>query len=299
MQHGLADPRSLAPLAGPDRLPYPGLSLLATESEEPAKEKGSALANERSQRRARTLGIDLAAQAKRTAACVVEWEGGAAAIAALEPGLGDSQLLDLSAGADKVGIDAPFGWPDDFVRAVAGHHGMKPWPGVDAPDDNEFRFRLSFRETDRHVMDVRRPLSVSTDKIGVTAMRCAGLLQKMGDVDRTGSGKVVEVYPAAALERWGQRSGGYKGNRAAGALPDMVLALSDALPALELGDHRHSLETSDDAFDSLVAALVARAAALGLTDGPGEELRERAQREGWIHLPRPGSLASLVAPGLR
>ncbi len=244
-----------------------------------------------------TLGIDLAAQAKKTAACLIEWEGGEASVTFLSLGLGDLELLDLSEQADKVGIDAPFGWPDEFVSAVASHHGLKPWPGVDAPDDDDFRSRLSFRETDRHVMEVRRPLSVSTDKIGVTAMRCAGLLHKIGDVDRAGSGKVIEVYPAAALERWGQRSGGYKANRTAGTLPDMVRALCDALPELELGDHRTTLETSDDAFDALVAALVARAAALGLTAGPGEELRARAQREGWIHLPRPGSLGFLAISG--
>lgn len=242
----------------------------------------------------RTVGIDLAAKAKKTVACSIEWQRGRAAVTYLESGLGDSDLVECIEGADKVGIDAPFGWPDEFVSAVAGHHGMQPWPGVDAGDADEFRSRLSFRETDRHVRDVRRPLSVSTDKIGVTAMRCAGLLQRVGDVDRAGFGKIVEVYPAAALARWGQRAGGYKGRRAAEALPDMVKQLRQALPALDVGDHRHSLEARDDDFDALVASLVARAAALELTEGPGEESRERAQREGWIHLPRPGTLASLA-----
>lgn len=52
--------------------------------------------------------------------------------------------------------------------------------------------------------------------------------------------------------------------------------------------HRH------DAFDALVAALVARAALLGLTDGPPAEARARAEREGWIHLPLRGSLELLA-----
>jgi hypothetical protein len=44
----------------------------------------------------------------------------------------------------------------------------------------------------------------------------------------------------------------------------------------------------------LVAALVARAALLGLTDGPPTEDRPRAAREGWIHLPIRGSLGLLA-----
>jgi len=245
----------------------------------------------------RTLGIDLAAQAKDTAACVVEWQAGRASVVSVDSRLGDPELLELIGGANKVGIDAPFGWPDEFVRAVAGHHGMKPWPGVNAPDDNAFRSRLSFRETDRHVWPVRHPLSVSTDKIGVTAMRCAGLLEKIGGVDRAGSGKVVEVYPAAALERWGQRSSRYKAKHAASALPEMVRSLREALPALGLSPHARLLERSDHAFDALVSSLAARAAALGFTEEPDESQRSRARREGWIHLPLRGSLPLLASAG--
>ena len=52
--------------------------------------------------------------------------------------------------------------------------------------------------------------------------------------------------------------------------------------------------TSDDAFDALVAALVARAAAVDLVEEVPEEEREAARREGWIALPRAGSLAGLA-----
>jgi hypothetical protein len=61
-----------------------------------------------------------------------------------------------------------------------------------------------FRATDRFVDGIaRRPLSVSTDRIGVTAMRCARLLQEVGEergkrLDLTGEDHVVEIYPAAA-----------------------------------------------------------------------------------------------------
>ena len=40
-----------------------------------------------------------------------------------------------------------------------------------------------------------------------------------------------------------------------------------------------------DAFDAVVCAVVARAAALGRTSGPPRELADVASREGWIHLP--------------
>jgi hypothetical protein len=43
---------------------------------------------------------------------------------------------------------------------------------------------------------------------------------------------------------------------------------------------------SDDAFDALICALIARAAALGLTTPPSPGTQtERASVEGWIHLP--------------
>jgi hypothetical protein len=47
-------------------------------------------------------------------------------------------------------------------------------------------------------------------------------------------------------------------------------------------------------FDPLIAALVARAAAIGATDPPPSELTALAAVEGWIHLPSPDTLASLA-----
>jgi hypothetical protein len=50
---------------------------------------------------------------------------------------------------------------------------------------------------------------------------------------------------------------------------------------------------SDHAFDAFVSALVARAVERGKTDRPRKRQRELARREGWIHVPAEGSLASL------
>ena len=68
-----------------------------------------------------TLGVDLASQARKTAACLIRWDGGSAHVEYLKIGLEDPDLLDCSGARtrrpDKIGIDAPFGWPGDFVQA--------------------------------------------------------------------------------------------------------------------------------------------------------------------------------------
>ena len=243
------------------------------------------------------LGIDLAARAKKTYACVLE-DGAGTLAGELFAGCDDDRLLELAKGRAKVAIDAPFGWPRAFVDALNAHRRFEPWP---APDDglpDAFRAALSFRATDRVVMHTRRPLSVSTDKLGATAMRCAYLLQRWSSageaVDRAGVQRFVEVYPAAALVRWGLDGSGYKGTdkRPLGVLARRLFA---SLPQLALSRRDRALcESVDDAFDALVAALVAQAARLGLTDAPPQDRREQAQEEGWIHLPLRGSLGLLA-----
>ncbi|HMA27050.1 MAG: DUF429 domain-containing protein, partial [Solirubrobacterales bacterium] len=128
----------------------------------------------------RTLGIDLAAQPANTSACAIEWATGVPVVSDLRTGLDDGALLEAISGADKVGIDAPFGWPDEFVDAVAAHRNRAGWPGA-GEDQDLYRFQLSFRATDRRLIErgARRPLSVSTDLIGVVAMRCAYLLDRL------------------------------------------------------------------------------------------------------------------------
>jgi len=160
------------------------------------------------------LGIDLAAQPRDTFACVLDSIESRLEVT-VEPGCSDARLLDLACGCDKVAIDAPFGWPDEFIEALNAHREGRAWPAPDDEDPAVYRASLSFRATDRVVMQTRRPLSVSTDKLGVTAMRCAHLLQRWsakGPIDRSGNGRFVEVYPAGALKRWGLEPSGYKGS---------------------------------------------------------------------------------------
>ena len=240
----------------------------------------------------RTLGIDLAAQPANTSACAIDWGPGAPVISELESGLDDASLLEAISGADKVGIDAPFGWPDDFVAAVAAHRDRAGWPGS-GEDQDVYRFHLSFRITDRRLIEggARRPLSVSTDLIGVVAMRCAYLLDRLAaagePVDRAGFGKVLEAYPAPALTSWGLSAVGYKSRVGVARLPEMLNQLEEALGGIQMTPQERQAASSDhNSFDALVASLVARAAALGLTRHPeSEEERDRATREGWIHVP--------------
>lgn len=126
-----------------------------------------------------TLGIDLAAGERSTAACLMEWSGSSGTTSHVETGLSDQRLVELADSTDKVGIDVPLGWPQAFVRALAAHHAGEPWPDVS-------RARLRYRETDRYIRETVGvvPLSVSTDRIGVTAMRAAELLRALTMQDR-------------------------------------------------------------------------------------------------------------------
>jgi predicted nuclease with RNAse H fold len=240
----------------------------------------------------RTLGIDLAAQPANTSTCLLDWTRELPSISELRTGLSDGELLDAIAFADKVGIDAPFGWPDEFVEAVTAHRNRAGWPGG-GEDQDIYRFHLSFRATDRRLIEggARRPLSVSTDLIGVVAMRCAYLLDRLAaagePVDRAGSGKVIEAYPAPALTAWGLSATGYKSRVGASRLPELLGQIEENVGGIEMSSVQRELAGSDhNCLDALVCSLVARAAALGLTQPPepGEEA-DRATREGWIHLP--------------
>lgn len=238
----------------------------------------------------RTVGVDLAAEPLRTAVAVLRWEAGGATLDDLVLGADDDALADRIEAADKSGIDAPFGWPLAFVDFVAAHRDGH----VVAPADvagKEWRRRLAFRHTDVATRELtgRWPLSVSADLIAHPAMRCAGLLARLAgaglDVSRDGTGAVVEVYPAASLRHWALPHRGYKGGPNAARLGEVVDALGAAAPWLVLGKHEALCRHSDDALDAVVAALSARAAALGAVTVPPPDLAATVRREGWIAVP--------------
>jgi predicted RNase H-like nuclease len=114
-------------------------------------------------------------------------------------------------------------------------------------------------------------------------------------VDRTGRDGVFEVYPGAALTRWGLDRKKYKtsGNAAAKqrqrrARDALVAELARRASWLDLSAATEACVDSDDALDGLLASLVAHAGHIGRTVVPpadDETLRLRISREGWIHLP--------------
>ena len=250
-----------------------------------------------------TAGVDLAAEAKRTAVAVVEWNAGQATLISVCRGADDDVILNAMAKADKVGIDCPLGWPHDFVAFISSHHRHATVPvPPDYPADG-WKRRLTLRMTDEVVRNEMglTPLSVSADLIGHVALRCACLLAEAGrrgqDISRAGDGLIVEAYPAASLRAWGLTHKRYKKPGGGLALDDLVDNVMRAAPWLHLGAAESACRESHDSFDAVIAALTARAAARGLTRRPqtGAEAAA-ASTEGWIAFPLPATtLAGLPA----
>lgn len=149
-------------------------------------------------------------------------------------------------------------------------------------------------------------MSVTSDRIAIPAMRCAGLLTAIAGhvgadrVRRDGSGLCCEVYPDPALREWvagtpaalGRAS--YKGKENSARRLKLLGALLKQLPLDDPDGQLDQIAGEDDYLDALVCALVARAAERKRTYRPESALEvERAAVEGWIHLPRDplGSLA--------
>lgn len=245
----------------------------------------------------RTVGIDLAAEPLKTAVATIDWGERSARVVRLQLGATDNDLVGAVVEADRCGIDAPFGWPDAFVDFVLAHHERRPRREL-ALSNRAGRLPLVRRRTDRVVHELTGivPLSVSADLIAHVALRCAGLLARLAvegvDTDRV-DGAVLEVYPAAALQQWGLPFRGYKGSANRERLAQLVASFAGAAPYLDFGGFREACEASDDAFDAVAAAVIARAAAVEQTRLPDAADTEVAAREGWIHLPT-GPLSALL-----
>jgi hypothetical protein len=163
-----------------------------------------------------TLGIDLSSMPEGTAACRIDWLKNRAVARLAESRCDDEKLDKLIGEAAVVGMDAPFGWPKAFVDAVAD------WKTTVWSKNVRRRFR--FRATDLYVQNRLQiwPLSVSTDRIALPAMRANALLTRHGVKDRSGgrskkkaltrrrTPEFLEVYPAASLKRWGLPHRRYK-----------------------------------------------------------------------------------------
>lgn len=242
-----------------------------------------------------TVGIDLAAEASRTALAVLAWSPDGARLTDLRLGVDDDLIRREAREADKVGVDCPFGWPSAFVDVVTAHHRGTLDPPLSSGRD--WRRPLTMRATDLdvHARTGLTPLSVSADRIANAALRWAAIAAALTadghDCERDGSGLIAEVYPAAALHIWKLPHRGYKRASNHAARNELVTLLRDAAPWLDLGTHDLTCRQSDDALDAVICALIARAVWLGRTRQP--PAASPASAEGWIHLPD-GGLLDLV-----
>ena len=239
----------------------------------------------------KTLGIDLSADPARTGACEIDWSAGT--VSFLGPAATDDVLVGAAVSSDMTAIDVPLGWPDAFVDAVVAHRHGEGWPpaSVAPPLD---RVPLRYRLTDRLLMARGgRPLSVSSDLIGVAAMRGARLQHLLLGagvaVDRSGvTGRVVEAYPAATLRAWGLVSSRYKGRANAAACRSLAADLAAQCGGLGGAAAAALAGCDDNGLDAFVCALVGRAVLAGQTTRPADEQVDIARREGWIHVPTAG-----------
>jgi hypothetical protein len=240
-----------------------------------------------------TLGVDLASQPKLTGICRIVWKDGRASVTELFTGVDNKalQIFFQSEAIDKIGVDVPLGWPEKFVEAISQHQAMNGWLDIPLKE-------LRYRATDQFVNDQigGAVLSVSSDRIAVPAFRAANLMADMGaKASRDGSGKLCEVYPAGALRRWSLPYRTYKKKKYIEARRELLRQILDKAGSwLLVPDECIRLcEMNDDALDSLVASLVARAAACELTESIPDNLKDRASFEGWIALPKEGSFEKL------
>jgi len=246
-----------------------------------------------------TAGIDLAAEPKGTALALIKWTDRSGTLIDLQVGVDDSVIVQGISNAEKIGIDCALGWPMEFVDFVSNHNDPDS-KGHEVEGGMDWRRRLSYRETDRAVRarTGRWPLSVSTDRLGLTAMRCAGLLgrlEKTGmEIDRSGAGVVVEVYPGATLRLWGFDTTGYR--KSIEERKRLLGQILEQASWLDVSSFESLMLESCDAFDAVVAALASRAALLGLSELPTQSQMSQARIEGRIALPV-GKIVELIVPG--
>ena len=231
-------------------------------------------------------GIDLAAEPLGTAVSVIDWHSNKAKLVSLSVNVRDEEIVEIVKDSQKIGIDCAFGWPTAFASFIDKHNNLE---GEAFDGGMSSRRELAYRETDRATREIigRWPLSVSTDRLGLTAMRCAGLLNKLKasgrSINRAGTEDVVEIYPGAALRIWNLETKDYRKSEQARQL--LLESICSRASWLDLGDYKAQLVQSCDAFDSLIAALTTRVVVIGGSTKPAENQLKIAEIEGWIYLP--------------
>ncbi len=255
------------------------------------------------------VGVDLATTAKRTGVCELTWpRRGKPRVRFLSPGQWgtDDDLVNEFIGATSVAIDVPFGWPTAFVKVVAQWNSKQRWLGpsyMDVDASKHLRYRATDLEVARRVKlaitsrnsqlpaggkKLRFPqpgISISTNLLGATALRGAGLLELAHDrgvpfdrgSDDPGKTRIVEAYPASALAAWDLTWGGLDCT-----WPDVPIERLTS--RLEFEDK--SQITRRDNFDALVCAVVARAWHQRQVVSAADIAPHHLAEEGWIAYPK-------------
>lgn len=235
-------------------------------------------------------GIDLAAEPRHTGLAMLRDQNGSLTVQTAESGVTDEAVIRAVREAEGAGVDVPFGWPQRFVEFVHDHAAATLQPPANT--DAAWRRGLALRTTD---VEIQRqtgltPLSVSANLIAYPAFRWAGIeaaLRSYGvDMSRDGSGAVAEVYPAAALYRWGLPHRRYKGTHNIEARRQIVEAIPTMFDPFNWQGFDALALADDNVLDAIIAALVAHQIANGYCQGPTAEHRATARVEGWIWIPR-------------
>ncbi|GAA4115859.1 DUF429 domain-containing protein [Enteractinococcus coprophilus] len=238
----------------------------------------------------RVCGVDLAAEPKNTGLALLHDDGTQIALESVVVGVVDDHVIETVQDVEYTGVDVPFGWPQPFAAFVEEHAKQTlPPPATTGPT---WRRELALRTTDREVHRATglTPLSVSANLIAYPAFRWAGIEARLRDqqidVSRDGSGAVAEVYPAAALYRWGLPHTGYKGTQRAAIRQQIMTGLTQRFPTLDWNGYAALVVANDNALDAIIAGLVSHQIRRGQCEGPPLRYRETAQIEGWIWLPQ-------------
>ncbi len=185
---------------------------------------------------------------------------------------------------DKVvfAIDAPLGWPETLGNSLYHH-----FAGQKLSEESNLLFR---RETDRFIKKLlgKQPLDVGADRIARTAHAA---LKIIGEVQLAVNSKiemawnpeklnqvsVIEVYPAATLQCYGIRSGGYK-EKGQRAQRDEII--SELRNVMDIRCDSLLMRQNADVLDGAVCLLAAKDFLNGDVYFPSDF--EKAIKESWI-----------------
>lgn len=237
----------------------------------------------------RFVGIDLAAQPNNTSACVLEWRKRPRVVEIRRSATDDWIISKASQSTTAIGIDSPFGWPISFVNFIHQKRVARHPRPLSASEAIGLKYRITDIFVRNHFDSLGkniRPISVSTDKLGAVALRCARLVQCL-EKQHGGQCKIFEVYPAASLACWMTIEGSYKSNKnAQQSRENRAYILGELeMHGVDVSIFRDKFVNSDDDLDALVSALTAAVAFKERTYLPSADTLEVAKFEGWIHIP--------------